>query len=80
MGLPIVVYNVPGRTGLNVDPATLVRLSAIPQVVAVKEASGNVTQMCEVCAAVPKDFIVLSGDDALIAYLQGLGTALKGSR
>src|SRR5206468_11899326 len=55
VGLPIVVYNVPGRTGVNVDPATLVRLATIPQVVAVKEASGNVTQMCEICAAVPKE-------------------------
>jgi 4-hydroxy-tetrahydrodipicolinate synthase len=73
VGLPIVVYNVPGRTGLNVDPATLVRLSSIPQVVAVKEASGNVTQMCEVCAAVPKDFIVLSGDDALTLPLMAVG-------
>ncbi len=73
VGLPIVVYNVPGRTGLNVDPATLVRLSSIPQVIAVKEASGNVTQMCEVCAAVPKDFIVLSGDDALTLPLMAIG-------
>src|SRR5207237_6163815 len=60
--LPIVVYNVPGRTGLNVDAATLVRLAAIPGVVGVKEASGNLTQVCEICRAVPSDFIVLSGD------------------
>ena len=46
--LPIVVYNVPGRTGCNVDPATLARLAAIPHVVGVKEASGNMTQICEV--------------------------------
>ena len=57
-GLPIVVYNVPGRTGCNVDPATLVRLSGVPNIVGVKEASGNVTQMCEICAAVPENFIV----------------------
>ena len=50
--LPIIVYNVPGRTGCNVDVATVVRLSAIPNIVGVKEASGNVTQMCEICAAV----------------------------
>src|SRR5438067_7616998 len=73
VGLPIVVYNVPGRTGLNVDPATLVRLSSIPQVVAVKEASGNVTQMCEICAGVADDFIVLSGDDALTLPLMAVG-------
>lgn len=71
--VPIVVYNVPGRTGVNVDPATLVRLSEISNVVAVKEASGNVTQMCEICAAVPDDFIVLSGDDALTLPLMAIG-------
>jgi len=73
VGLPIVVYNVPGRTGCNVDPATLVRLSSIPQVVAVKEASGNMTQMAEVCGSVPDDFIVLSGDDALTLPLMAIG-------
>jgi 4-hydroxy-tetrahydrodipicolinate synthase len=73
VGLPIVVYNVPGRTGCNVDPATLLRLSEIPQVIAVKEASGNVTQMCEICASLPDDFIVLSGDDALTLPLMAVG-------
>ncbi len=71
--LPIIVYNVPGRTGCNVDPATLVRLSTIPYIAGVKEASGNVTQMCEICAGVPEDFIVLSGDDALTLPLMALG-------
>ena len=46
--LPIVVYNVPGRTGVNVEVATLARLAQIPNIVGVKEASGNVTQMCEI--------------------------------
>jgi len=73
VGLPIVVYNVPGRTGCNVDPATLVRLCSIPQVVGVKEASGNMTQMAEVCGSVPDDFIVLSGDDALTLPLMAVG-------
>jgi 4-hydroxy-tetrahydrodipicolinate synthase len=63
--LPIVVYNVPGRTGCNIDPATLARLAAIPNIVGVKEASGNITQMSEICRSVPSDFIVLSGDDAI---------------
>jgi 4-hydroxy-tetrahydrodipicolinate synthase len=71
--LPIVVYNVPGRTGCNVDPATLVRLSTIPNVVGVKEASGNMTQMCDVCRAVPEDFLVLSGDDVLTLPLMAVG-------
>jgi 4-hydroxy-tetrahydrodipicolinate synthase len=73
VGLPIVVYNVPGRTGCNVDPATLVRLGSIPQVVGVKEASGNITQMAEICGSVPDDFIVLSGDDALTLPLMAIG-------
>jgi 4-hydroxy-tetrahydrodipicolinate synthase len=71
--LPIVVYNVPGRTGVNVDVATLVRLAQIPNIVAVKEASGNVSQMCDICRAVPPDFIVLSGDDALTLPLMAVG-------
>jgi len=73
VGLPIVVYNVPGRTGCNVDPATLARLASIPQVVAVKEASGNMAQMAEICGSVPDDFIVLSGDDALTLPLMAIG-------
>ena len=71
--LPIVLYNVPGRTGVNIDVKTLVRLAAIPNIVGVKEASGNMTQMCDVCAAVPSDFIVLSGDDALTLPLMAVG-------
>ena len=71
--LPIVVYNVPGRTGCNVEPATLVRLASIPTIVAVKEASGNVSQMAEICRTVPDDFIVLSGDDALTLPLMAIG-------
>src|SRR4029078_1652415 len=63
--LPIILYNVPGRTGVNIDVATVVRLTAVRNIIGVKEASGNVTQMCELCAAVPSEFLVLSGDDAL---------------
>lgn len=72
-GLPIVLYNVPGRTGCNIEPRTLAKLSAIPNIVGVKEASGNMTQMCEVCRVVPDDFIVLSGDDALTLPLMAVG-------
>ncbi len=71
--LPMVVYNVPGRTGCNIDPATLVRLSGIPQIVGVKEASGNMTQICEICRAVPDNFIVLSGDDGLTLPIMAVG-------
>ena len=71
--LPVIVYNVPGRTGVNVDVATIARLSAVPNIVGVKEASGNMTQMCEICRAVPPDFLVLSGDDALTLPVMSVG-------
>jgi 4-hydroxy-tetrahydrodipicolinate synthase len=72
-GMPLIVYNVPGRTGVNVDVTTLVRLSGVPNIVGVKEASGNVSQMCDVCRQVPPGFIVLSGDDALTLPLMAVG-------
>jgi 4-hydroxy-tetrahydrodipicolinate synthase len=71
--LPIVVYNVPGRTGINVEPSTLARLADLPNIVGVKEASGNISQMCEVLRVVPDDFIVLSGDDAITLPLMAIG-------
>jgi 4-hydroxy-tetrahydrodipicolinate synthase len=71
--LPIIVYNVPGRTGVNVEVSTLVRLAALPNIIGVKEASGNVTQMCDICRALPGDFLVLSGDDALTLPLMAVG-------
>jgi len=71
--LPLIVYSVAGRTGVNVEPATLARLAAIPNVQAVKEASGNVAQMASICARVPEEFAVLSGDDALTLPLGALG-------
>jgi 4-hydroxy-tetrahydrodipicolinate synthase len=73
VGLPIVVYNVPGRTGCNVEVSTLVRLSAVPGIVGVKEASGNMSQICDVCHSVPHDFVVLSGDDALTLPAMAVG-------
>jgi 4-hydroxy-tetrahydrodipicolinate synthase len=71
--LPIVVYNVPGRTGTNVDPATLSRLAEIDTVAGVKEASGNISQMAAIVQAVPETFAVLSGDDAVTLPLIALG-------
>jgi 4-hydroxy-tetrahydrodipicolinate synthase len=71
--LPIVVYNVPSRTGTNVTPATLARLAEIDTIVGVKEASGNVSQMAAIFQLVPEDFLVLSGDDALTLPLIALG-------
>ena len=73
VALPIVVYSVQGRTGVNVEPATLARLAAIPNIVAVKEASGNIGQMANVIHEVPPDFAVLSGDDAITIPLIALG-------
>ena len=62
-----------GRTGVNVEPATLARLAAIANIVGVKEASGNISQMANVMQQVPPDFIVLSGDDAITMPLIALG-------
>ncbi len=70
---PIVVYNVPGRTGANLEPATLLRLTEIPNIVAVKEASGSVNQIAEICGLVPESFKVLSGDDAVTLPVIALG-------
>ena len=71
--LPIMLYNVPGRTGCNIDAATCAKLATIPHVIGVKEASGNITQMVEICRAVPSNFLVLSGDDALTLSLMAIG-------
>jgi 4-hydroxy-tetrahydrodipicolinate synthase len=73
VALPIVVYSVPGRTGVNVEPATVRRLAAIENIVGIKEASGNISQMAAILNAVPEDFIVLSGDDAITLPLIALG-------
>jgi 4-hydroxy-tetrahydrodipicolinate synthase len=71
--LPIVVYSVQGRTGVNVEPATLARLAKIENIVGVKEASGNIGQMATVLNEVPDSFDVLSGDDAITIPLCALG-------
>ncbi|HXP88239.1 MAG TPA: 4-hydroxy-tetrahydrodipicolinate synthase [Bryobacteraceae bacterium] len=71
--LPIVVYSVQGRTGVNVEPATLKRLAAIDNIVGVKEASGNVGQMAAICHELPERFDVICGDDALTIPLISLG-------
>ena len=71
--LPIIVYSVMGRTGVNVEPATLKRLSAIENIVAVKEASGSINQMGAVLQQVPESFRVLSGDDSITLPLMALG-------
>jgi 4-hydroxy-tetrahydrodipicolinate synthase len=71
--LPIILYSVQGRTGVNIEPATVKRLSAIPNIVGIKEASGNVAQMAAILNMVDDDFVVLSGDDAITLPLLVLG-------
>lgn len=71
--LPIIVYSVQGRTGVNVEPVTLKRLSAIGNIVGVKEASGNIGQMANLLSQVPDTFTVLSGDDSITLPLIALG-------
>jgi 4-hydroxy-tetrahydrodipicolinate synthase len=71
--LPIILYNVQARTGVNIETRTLLRLAEIPNIVGVKEASGNITQMCDVVNSVPANFIVLSGDDAITLPLMSIG-------
>jgi 4-hydroxy-tetrahydrodipicolinate synthase len=73
VSLPIIVYNVQGRTGVNVETPTLKRLAEIDNIVGVKEASGNIGQMAAVCHNLPSDFVILSGDDAISIPLISLG-------
>jgi 4-hydroxy-tetrahydrodipicolinate synthase len=73
VGLPIVVYSVQGRTGINVEPATLARLARIGNIVGVKEASGSVAQIATILNEVPPAFNVLSGDDSVTIPVIALG-------
>ena len=70
---PIILYNVPGRTAANIEPGTLSRLAEIPNIIGVKEASGNMTQIAEAINAVPETFLVFSGDDAVTLPVIALG-------
>jgi 4-hydroxy-tetrahydrodipicolinate synthase len=71
--LPIVLYNVPGRAGVNLEVATVTRLSALGNIVGIKEASGNLVQMSEIVASTPDDFFLLSGDDPLALAVMAIG-------
>jgi 4-hydroxy-tetrahydrodipicolinate synthase len=73
VGLPIVVYNVPGRTGSNIEAATMLKIAEIPNIAAVKEASGNLGQMMDIIRSRPANFRVLSGDDAITLPLIAAG-------
>jgi 4-hydroxy-tetrahydrodipicolinate synthase len=73
ISLPIILYNVPPRTNVNIDPATVRRLSEIENIIGVKEASGNISQITQVIQQVPQEFLVLSGDDALTLPIAAMG-------
>jgi len=74
-GRPVVVYNVPGRTGLNLTPAALARLWKIPGIDALKESSGNLAQIGEIARTLPEGKVLLSGDDALALPALAVGAS-----
>ena len=71
--LPIIVYNVPSRTSVNILPDTIARLAEIPNIVGVKEASGDISQIAEIAARAPDDFKLFSGDDSITLPVVALG-------
>ena len=71
--LPIILYNVPGRTGVNLAPETVLRLAEIPTVVGIKEASGSLDQVSQIALGAPSDFTILSGDDSLTLPIMAVG-------
>lgn len=71
--LPVMLYNVPGRTGVNILPETVARLAEIDNIVAIKEASGNLEQVSVLKTMVPEDFLIYSGDDALTLPILAVG-------
>ncbi len=73
VNIPIILYSVQGRTGVNIKPATVVELAKHPNIVAIKEASGNISQCCEIARLVPDDFCMYSGNDDMITPLLALG-------
>jgi 4-hydroxy-tetrahydrodipicolinate synthase len=73
--LPILLYNIPSRTGVNLEPATVLRLAEIENIVAIKESSGSVAQIAELITQAPRGFKVLSGDDGMTLPVIALGGA-----
>ncbi len=71
--VPVILYNIPGRTGVNIEPATMKRLAEIDSIAGVKEASGNISQMAVILDCVPERFVVLSGDDGITLPLMAIG-------
>jgi 4-hydroxy-tetrahydrodipicolinate synthase len=73
--LPILLYNIPSRTGVNLEPATVLRLAEIPNLIAIKESSGNIAQITELITQAPRGFSILSGDDGITLPVLALGGA-----
>lgn len=73
INIPIMLYNIAGRTGINIEPSTMLRLSEIDKIIGVKEASGNISQMAEIVYRLPERFIMVSGDDAITIPLIAAG-------
>ncbi len=73
VSIPIIIYNVPSRTACNITPDVVERLAEIDNIVGIKEASGNLKQVCEIIKRTPDDFILLSGDDFLTLAILSLG-------
>jgi 4-hydroxy-tetrahydrodipicolinate synthase len=71
--LPLLLYNIPGRTGANLEPATVLRLAEIPNIIGVKESSGNIVQITELLTQAPRSFQVLAGDDVLALPILSVG-------
>ncbi len=71
--LPLIIYNCPGRTSVNTTADTIVELSSIPNIFGIKEASGNMDQICDIIVRTPDDFIVLSGDDSMTVPMISVG-------
>ncbi len=73
VSIPCLLYSVPGRTGVNIEPETVAKLATHPNIVGIKEASGNISQVAEICRLVPNDFAVYSGNDDMVLPLMSLG-------
>src|ERR687898_452740 len=73
--LPLVLYNVPGRTGVNLLPETVVRLAGIPTIVGIKEASGSLDEASQIVREAPEAFVVVSGDDSLTLPMMSVGAS-----
>ncbi len=73
VSIPIILYSVPGRTGVNIEPATVAALAKHPNIAGIKEASGNIAQVVEIARLIPEDFMLYSGNDEMVVPLLSVG-------